>query len=107
MPGMSVQPALDGAEAAREHKVPAERVKPSRRERSALAAMKELLRTNDAVRLSWAQALLASAGIAAIVLDTHTSIIEGSIGAIPRRLMVEERDHARARTLIAAAEGAA
>jgi hypothetical protein len=95
--------------------VPTERVKPSQRERSALAthetcpraaAMKELLRTNDAVRLSWAQALLASAGIAAIVLDTHTSIIEGSIGAIPRRLMVEEGDHARARLLLAAAEGA-
>ena len=50
--------------------------------------MKELLRTNDAVRLSWLQALLAAAGIEAVVLDTHTSIIEGSIGAIPRRLMV-------------------
>jgi hypothetical protein len=96
--------------------VPVERVKPSRRERSALApheicrraaTMKELLRTNDPVRLSWAEALLASAGIAAIVLDTHTSSIEGSIGAIPRRLMVDERDHARARTLLAAAEGAA
>ena len=37
----------------------------------------------------------------------HTSIIEGSIGAIPRRLMVDEDDHARARTLLAAAEGAA
>jgi hypothetical protein len=68
--------------------------------------MKELLRTNDTVRLSWAEALLASAGIAAIVLDTHTSIIEGSIGAIPRRLMVDERDHARALRLLAAAEAA-
>jgi len=67
--------------------------------------MKELFRTNDAVRLSWAEALLAAAGIAAVVLDTHTSIIEGSIGAIPRRLMVSEEDHARARTLLAAAEG--
>jgi hypothetical protein len=62
--------------------------------------MKELLRTNDPVRLSWAQALLASAGIAAVVLDTHTSIIEGSIGAIPRRLMVAIGDHARARALL-------
>jgi hypothetical protein len=70
-------------------------------------AMKELFRTNDAVRLSWAEALLAAAGIAAVVLDTHTSIIEGSIGAIPRRLMVDEKDHVRARTLLAAAEGAA
>jgi hypothetical protein len=58
--------------------------------------MKELLRTNDPVRLSWVQALLASAGVEAIVLDTHTSIIEGSIGAIPRRIMVADDDHARA-----------
>jgi Putative prokaryotic signal transducing protein len=68
--------------------------------------MKELFRTNDFVRLSWAEALLASAGIAAIVLDTHTSIIEGSIGAIPRRLMVSDDDHARARAVLAAAEEA-
>ena len=66
--------------------------------------MKELFRTNDPVRLSWAQAMLAASGITAIVLDTHTSIIEGSIGAIPRRLVVDEADHARALRLIAAAE---
>lgn len=65
--------------------------------------MKELLRTNDPIRLSWAQALLASGGIEAIVLDTHTSIIEGSIGAIPRRLMVSDDDHARASALLAEA----
>jgi hypothetical protein len=69
--------------------------------------MKELFRTNDPVRLSWAEAVLAAAGIPSVVLDTHTSIIEGSIGAIPRRLMVEEGDHARARRLIDAAETAA
>ena len=68
--------------------------------------MKELFRTNDPVRLSWAQALLASAGIEAVVLDTHTSIIEGSIGAIPRRLMVAENDHRRAEAILAAAGGA-
>jgi putative signal transducing protein len=62
--------------------------------------MKELLRTNDPVRLSWVQALLKSAGIGAVVLDTHTSIVEGSIGAIPRRLMVRERDHRRAHGLL-------
>ena len=62
--------------------------------------MRELLRTNDTVRLSWLQAMLASAGIEAIILDTHTSIIEGSIGAIPRRLMVKEGDEQRARKLL-------
>jgi len=66
--------------------------------------MKELLRTNDVVRLSWAQALLRDAGIDSLVLDHHTSLVEGSIGAIPRRLMVATRDHSRAAALIATAE---
>ena len=66
--------------------------------------MKELLRTNDIVRLSWLQALLADAGIEYLVLDQHTSLVEGSIGAIPRRLMVDEHDHQRARDLIEAAD---
>jgi hypothetical protein len=65
--------------------------------------MKELLRTNDAVRLSWLQALLAGAGIESVILDTNTSIIEGSIGAIQRRLMVTEDDFRRATTLLAEA----
>ncbi|HEX4194880.1 MAG TPA: DUF2007 domain-containing protein [Stellaceae bacterium] len=62
--------------------------------------MRELLRTNDTVRLSWLQAMLASAGIEAVILDTHTSIIEGSAGAIPRRLMVREDDEARAKAVL-------
>jgi hypothetical protein len=68
--------------------------------------MEELLRTNDVVRLSWAEAQLRAAGIDCLVLDHHTSLVEGNIGAIPRRLMVAERDHARARAVIAAAEAA-
>lgn len=66
--------------------------------------MKELIRTNDAVRLSWLQAVLGEAGIEAIVLDSHTSVIEGSIGAIPRRLMVADADHFRARAVLRKAE---
>ena len=69
--------------------------------------MKELLRTNNVVRLSWLQALLADAGIGSVVLDQHTSLVEGSIGAIPRRLMVAERDHARALIVVAEADRAA
>jgi Putative prokaryotic signal transducing protein len=65
-------------------------------------AMKELLRTNNAVRLSWVQALLKDSGIDSLVLDHHTSLVEGSIGAIPRRLMVAERDFGRARALLTA-----
>lgn len=65
--------------------------------------MRELLRTNDVVKLSWLQALLADAGIETIVLDQHTSIIEGSIGAIPRRLAVTNEDYVRARRVLEAA----
>ncbi|HEY1795317.1 MAG TPA: DUF2007 domain-containing protein [Stellaceae bacterium] len=66
--------------------------------------MKELLRTNDIVRLSWLQAILNDAGIDCLVLDNHTSLVEGSIGAIQRRLMVAIEDHARAQLLIKQAE---
>jgi hypothetical protein len=63
--------------------------------------MKELLRSNDAVRLSFVQAMLRGAGIESVLLDQHTSIIEGSIGAIQRRIMVEDKDLDRARSLLA------
>ncbi|EWY41313.1 hypothetical protein N825_27590 [Skermanella stibiiresistens SB22] len=62
--------------------------------------MRELLRTVDPVLLSWLTSLLADAGIDTIVLDTYTSILEGSIGAIPRRLMVVEEDFAEARQIL-------
>ncbi len=62
--------------------------------------MVELLRTNDPVMLSWLIALLRDSGIEAVVLDTHMSIFEGSIGAIPRRLMVMSGDLIRARKLL-------
>ena len=62
--------------------------------------MIELLRTNDLVRLSWLVALLADAGVDAIVLDGHTSNLEGSVGALPRRLMVLGDDAEAARRLL-------
>ncbi len=65
--------------------------------------MKELLRSNDVVKLSWIQALLADAGITAILLDVHTSIIEGSVGAIPRRIAVNDEDYGLARRVMEAA----
>jgi hypothetical protein len=65
--------------------------------------MKELLRTNNAVRLSWVQALLNDSGIDSLVLDHYTSLMEGNIGAIPRRLMVSDRDYTRARAVLATA----
>lgn len=65
-----------------------------------MRAMKELLRTNDPVLMSFASALLADAGIAAVQFDLHTSVLEGSIGALPRRLMVPDEDHLRAEELL-------
>jgi hypothetical protein len=62
--------------------------------------MKELLCTNDVVKLSWLTALLADSGIEVLVLDTHASILEGSAGAIPRRLIVDSDDYTRARWVL-------
>ena len=66
--------------------------------------MKELLRTNNFVYISYAQAVLADAGIETLLFDGNMSIAEGSIGALPRRLMVADEDEAAARRLLAAAE---
>ena len=66
--------------------------------------MKELLRTNNVVYISFAQAVLADAGIETVVFDGNMSVVEGSIGALPRRLMVADEDEAAARRLLAAAE---
>ena len=63
--------------------------------------MRELLRTNDPVLISWLRALLADAGIDAQVFDTHTSVLEGSAGAIPRRIMVAEADYEHGLSLYA------
>lgn len=65
--------------------------------------MRDVLRTNDAVLLNFAEALLADAGIAAVVFDTHMSIMDGSLGVLPRRLMVPEEDYTRAKTVLAGA----
>ena len=53
--------------------------------------MRELLVTNDLVLLSYAAHLLTEAGIGSEVFDAHMSAVEGSIGALPRRLMVGDR----------------
>ena len=62
--------------------------------------MIELLRTNDLVQLSFLDAVLRDAGIEPIVLDQHTSVLEGSAGAIPRRLMVADEDADAARRIL-------
>ncbi len=62
--------------------------------------MKELLRTNELVFLSWAEAMLRAEGIESFVLDSHTSVLEGSTYAIRRRRMVVDEDYDRARRLM-------
>jgi len=58
--------------------------------------MRELLRTTDPVRLSFLTALLRDAEIEILMMDVYVSAIEGSIGAFPKRLMVDEEDYDRA-----------
>jgi hypothetical protein len=43
--------------------------------------------------MAFAQMLLRGEDIACFEFDVNTSIIEGSIGILPRRLMVADRDH--------------
>ena len=59
--------------------------------------MRELLRSNDAVLIGFAQSVLRQAGIASFVADQYISVVEGSIGAFPRRLQVGNADWAAAR----------
>jgi len=54
--------------------------------------MKELLRTNDPTVIAFARSLLRGEGIDCFELDVHMSVLEGSIGIMPRRLMVIDRD---------------
>ena len=59
--------------------------------------MVELLRTNDAVLISAIEALLSGARIAHVVVDQNISVLEGSFGAFPRRILVgaDQLDAAR------------
>jgi hypothetical protein len=62
--------------------------------------MRVIATSNDPIRLSFLMALLRDAGIDTVLLDSHTSIAEGSAGAIPRRLAVSTDDYPRARRIL-------
>jgi hypothetical protein len=62
--------------------------------------MKELLRSNDLVLLSYVSALLEEARIDFIVADLNMSVLEGSIGALPRRVLVESERLGQARNVL-------
>ena len=62
--------------------------------------MRELVRTNDAVLVSAVGALLDGAGIKHFVLDQNMSVLEGSLGILPRRILVAEENVRAARQLL-------
>lgn len=62
--------------------------------------MRELIRTNDIVLVSAVGALLDGIGIQHMVLDQNMSALDGSIGVLPRRVVVPDQDLARAQTLL-------
>ena len=62
--------------------------------------MHEIVRTNDAVLITAIEALLKGAGIRHMVLDQNMSVLDGSIGMLPRRIVVDADYVARARRLL-------
>ena len=62
--------------------------------------MVTILRTTNAVRLSFLQALLADSGIRAEVFDANISALEAGIGAFPRRLAVAPEYRFAAETVL-------
>lgn len=62
--------------------------------------MEELLKTNDPTVISFATALLGAEDIETFVFDVHMSILDGSLGILPRRLMVAREDAFIARSIL-------
>lgn len=62
--------------------------------------MKELFSTNDITKFVYAETILNSNNIVSFALDENISVLEGSIGILPRRLMVLENDYEQALELL-------
>ncbi len=62
--------------------------------------MIELFRSNDPVVISFVEALLKEAGIEHATLDQNMSVMEGSLGILPRRMLVARRQHESARRIL-------
>ena len=62
--------------------------------------MEELLRSNNPVTLSFVESLMREAGIGVLVADQNMSIVEGSLGIIPRRILVESDRLEQARRIV-------
>ena len=65
--------------------------------------LRELVRTNDLVLISFIESLLEQARLAYFVADRHMSAVEGSLGFLPRRILVAEDDLEAARKLLSEA----
>jgi Protein of unknown function (DUF2007). len=65
--------------------------------------MKELIRTNDPVVLSFAESLMRDAGIHCLIADQAMSVLEGSLGMLPRRFLVEDDRERQARQILISA----
>jgi hypothetical protein len=62
--------------------------------------VREIVRTSDPVLISALEALLKAARIHHLVVDQNISVLEGSIGIFPRRILVDEDEVAAARRLL-------
>jgi hypothetical protein len=62
--------------------------------------LRELIRTNDAVLISAVRAYLDGAGIKYVVLDQNMSVLEGSLGVLPCRVLVADEYLASARRIL-------
>ncbi len=62
--------------------------------------MREIVRTNDPVLITAIEALLNGAGIAFMILDRNMSVLEGSVGMLPRRVMVAADSETKARRVL-------
>lgn len=62
--------------------------------------MKTLVKSNNAVLIGFVRSLLNDAGIDHVLLDTNMSVLEGSIGILPQRIVVDEDDLAAARRVL-------
>lgn len=62
--------------------------------------MKVLLTTNDLTVIAYASALLKGEGIDCFDMDVHMSVLEGSVGVLPRRVMVRDVDLGRAERIM-------
>jgi len=65
-----------------------------------MRTMQEILRSNDPTVIAFASALLSGEDIKVFEMDVHMSVLEGSIGILPRRLLVAREDAFQARAVL-------